>query len=45
MAPADLRWHQRFENVQRALGQLEAAIDAHTEEPGNELIGMALIKA
>jgi nucleotidyltransferase substrate binding protein (TIGR01987 family) len=42
---ADIRWHQRFENLQRALGQLETAIDAHVEEPGNELIGIALIKA
>jgi hypothetical protein len=45
MASADIRWHQRFEKLQRALGQLQAAIDAHAEEPGNELIGMALIKA
>lgn len=45
MATADIRWHQRFENLQRALGQLEAAIAAHAEAPGNELIGMALIKA
>ena len=45
MAPADIRRHQRFENLQQALGQLEAEIDAHTQEPGNELLRMALIKA
>jgi nucleotidyltransferase substrate binding protein (TIGR01987 family) len=45
MASEDIRWHQRFENLQRALAQLEAAIDAHAAEHGNELIGMALIKA
>jgi nucleotidyltransferase substrate binding protein (TIGR01987 family) len=45
MASEDIRWHQRFENLQRALAQLEAAIDAHAGEPGDELIGMALIKA
>jgi nucleotidyltransferase substrate binding protein (TIGR01987 family) len=44
MGTADIRWHQRFENLQRALGQLEAAIAAHAEAPGNELIGMAVIK-
>jgi nucleotidyltransferase substrate binding protein (TIGR01987 family) len=45
VASKDIRWHQRFENLQRALGQLEAAITAHAADRGNELIGMALIKA
>lgn len=30
---ADLRWHQRFENLQRALKQLQAAITAHDAKP------------
>jgi nucleotidyltransferase substrate binding protein (TIGR01987 family) len=42
---ADLRWHQRFENLQRALKQLQAAITAHDAKPDDELIVIALIKA
>ena len=42
---ADLRWHQRFENLQRALKQLQAAITAHDARPDDELIVIALIKA
>jgi len=42
---ADLRWHQRFENLQRALKQLQAAITAHGAVPDDELIVIALIKA
>ncbi len=42
---ADLRWHQRFENLQRALKQLQAAIAAHGARPNDELIVIALIKA
>ena len=41
---ADLRWHQRFENLQRALKQLQAAIKAHDARPDDELIVIALIK-
>lgn len=42
---AELRWHQRFENLQRALSQLQAAITAHGARPNDELIVIALIKA
>ncbi|WP_411868683.1 HI0074 family nucleotidyltransferase substrate-binding subunit [Vulcanococcus limneticus] len=42
---ADLRWHQRFENLQRAMGQLQAAVAAHGSRPDDELIVIALIKA
>jgi nucleotidyltransferase substrate binding protein (TIGR01987 family) len=42
---ADLRWLQRFENLQRALKQLQAAITAHDAKPDDELIVIALIKA
>ena len=42
---ADLRCHQRFENLQRALKQLQAAITAHDAKPDDELIVIALIKA
>lgn len=41
---ADRRWHQRFENLQRALKQLQAAITAHDARPDDELIVIALIK-
>ena len=41
----DIRWHQRFDNLQRAMAQLRAAVEAHREDPSNELIGIALIKA
>ena len=42
---SDVRWKQRFENLQRALRQLEAAIEAHEAMPTNELMVIALIKA
>jgi nucleotidyltransferase substrate binding protein (TIGR01987 family) len=45
MSNGDLRWRQRLESLQRALAQLEAALAAHSAEPGNEVIGMAVIKA
>lgn len=41
----ELRWRQRLESLQRALGQLQAALAAHASEPNNEVIGMAVIKA
>ena len=41
----DIRWHQRFENLQRALAQLRAAIAAHQARPENDLMVIALIKA
>ena len=45
MANEDLRWRQRLESLQRALGQLKAALAAHHADPANEVIGMAVIKA
>ena len=42
---ADLRWLQRFENLQRALKQLQMAITTHDARPDDELIVIALIKA
>ena len=42
---SDIRWLQRFENLQRALAQLRAAIAAHQAMPENDLIVIALIKA
>jgi len=34
---ADLRWHQRFENLQRAMGQLQAAVALISERYWPEL--------
>ena len=42
---SDIRWLQRFENLQRALAQLRAAIAAHQAMPENDLMVIALIKA
>jgi nucleotidyltransferase substrate binding protein (TIGR01987 family) len=42
---SDIRWLQRFDNLQRALAQLEHAITTHRQMPENELIVIALIKA
>jgi len=42
---SDIRWLQRFENLQRALAQLRAAIAAHQAMPENDLFVIALIKA
>ena len=42
---SDVRWQQRFANLQKALGQLQAAIAEHRRDPANELIVIALIKA
>ena len=41
----DVRWKQRFDNLQRALRQLEAAVQARQALPDNELMVIALIKA
>ncbi|WP_341880234.1 nucleotidyltransferase substrate binding protein [Synechococcus sp. UW140] len=41
----DLRWRQRLENLQRALGQLKAALEAHNACISDEVIGMAVVKA
>ena len=45
MGNTDLRWRQRLESLQRALGQLKAALAAHQADPANEVIGMAVIKS
>lgn len=45
MSDPRLRWRQRLESLQRALGQLRAALEALAADPDNEVIGMAVIKA
>ena len=45
MAGSELRWRQRLESLQRALAQLMAALAALGADPGNEVIGIAVIKA
>ena len=42
---SDIRWKQRFDNLQRALKQLQGAIEAHQGMPENDLIVIAMIKA
>lgn len=41
---SDRRWLQRFDNPERALKQLAAAIDAHQVMPENGLMVIAMIK-
>ncbi len=41
----DIRWKQRFENLQSAYKLLQAAIAANKQTPNNVLMQMALIKA
>ena len=41
----DIRWKQRFDNLQRAYVRLHQAVAANVIEPENDLIQMALIKA
>ena len=41
----DIRWKQRFENLQSAYQKLQHAIEVNAQTPDNELIQMALIKA
>lgn len=41
----DIRWKQRFDNLQRAYSRLHQAVAANIDEPENDLIQMALIKA
>lgn len=45
MSDPPLRWRQRLESLRSALGQLQAALEALAADPGNEVIGMAVIKA
>jgi len=41
----DIRWKQRFDNLQSAYLRLQEAIAANQQAPDNRLIQMALIKA
>lgn len=41
----DIRWKQRFENLQSAYAKLQEAIKINQQMPENDLIKMALIKA
>jgi nucleotidyltransferase substrate binding protein (TIGR01987 family) len=41
----DIRWKQRFDNLQRAFGMLQEAVQAHAQTPDHKLIQIALIKA
>jgi nucleotidyltransferase substrate binding protein (TIGR01987 family) len=41
----DIRWKQRFDNLQSAYQRLQHAVQAHQETPGNDLIQMAMIKS
>ncbi len=40
----DIRWKQRFENLQSAYNRLQEAITVNEQMPDNDLIKMALIK-
>ena len=42
---SEIRWKQRFDNLNRALAQLQSALEVHQAMPENELIVIALIKA
>ena len=44
MSEPQLRWRQRLESLQRALGQLRDALEALAADPDSEVIGMAMIK-
>ena len=41
----DIRWKQRFDNLQSAYARLQEAVAANRQAPDNRLIQMALIKA
>ena len=41
----DIRWTQRFDNLQHAFEILHQAVEANAQAPNNKLIQMALIKA
>jgi nucleotidyltransferase substrate binding protein (TIGR01987 family) len=45
MTMQDIRWKQRFENLQSAYQRLQHAIQINEQTPNNDLIQMALIKA
>ena len=42
---SDIRWKQRFDNLQRAYQRLRWAMEIHQQDPSDELIRMAVIKA
>ena len=44
-AQSDIRWKQRFDNLQRAYQRLRWALESHQQDPDNDLIRMAVIKA
>jgi nucleotidyltransferase substrate binding protein (TIGR01987 family) len=41
----DIRWQQRFDNLQRAFALLQDAVQENARTPGSKLVQMALIKA
>jgi len=41
----DIRWRQRFDNLQAAYQQLQNAVAENKKQPSNQLLQMALIKA
>jgi len=41
----DIRWKQRFENLQAVYQLLQESIEANRQNPENKLLQMALIKA
>ena len=43
-AMQDIRWKQRFDNLQSAYQRLQHAIEVNEQTPDNDLIQMALIK-
>ena len=42
---SDVRWKQRYDNLQRAYRRLRWALEIHQQDPSDELIRMAVIKA
>jgi nucleotidyltransferase substrate binding protein (TIGR01987 family) len=42
---SDVRWKQRFDNLQRAYQRLRWALDIQQQDPDNDLMRMAVIKA
>jgi hypothetical protein len=45
MANPDIRWRQRFQNLQFAYAQLQHALQVNAQDPQDDLIQMAVIKA
>jgi nucleotidyltransferase substrate binding protein (TIGR01987 family) len=41
----DIRWKQRFDNLQKAYGRFENALNHYHKEPENELYQMALVQS